>query len=222
MKRKNAGYWLSVCALLIVAAVPAIGEPNTGFEMKPRPTDENGFPEYIQYLVDVAEPRTAEEWAADADIKKKYRQAMVIDALFVGGPGFPAGFTEAQYEEAVQHSIDNQYDVISATLSNGPPEDTPDVVLERMANVNAYWARQPGRYIQVRAVEDMQRARNDGRIGFFHKLRAGCRSEPIRKTSRRTCRSTTTWAFDRSISPTASIRLSRMVASRILTGPTRA
>lgn len=147
-------------------------EPNTGFEMKPRPTDEQEFPEYIQYLVDVAEPRTAEERAADAEVKQKYRSVLVVDALFVGGPGFPAGFTEEQYEEAVQHSIDNQYDVISATISNGPPEDTPEIVMERMANVNAYWAARPERFIQVRNIDDMERAKKEGKIGVVHNFQS--------------------------------------------------
>ena len=34
-------------------------------EMRPRPIGEKDFPEYIQYLVDVAEPRTPEERALD-------------------------------------------------------------------------------------------------------------------------------------------------------------
>jgi membrane dipeptidase len=156
------------CLLLIATTVSAQTEPNTEFEILPRPTAEQEFPAYIEYLVDVAEPRTNEERLADADVKRKYRKALVIDALFVGGPGFPAGFSDEQYEEAVQHSIDNQYNVLSATISNGPPEDTPDVVLTRMDNVNAYWAARPDRYLQVRSVEDMRRAQREGKLGVFH------------------------------------------------------
>ena len=74
--------------LLIAAPVAAQTEPNTEFDIIPRPTDEADFPEYIQYLVDVAEPRTAEERATDTNVKRKYSDALVIDALFVGGPGF--------------------------------------------------------------------------------------------------------------------------------------
>jgi membrane dipeptidase len=153
---------------LATAAVFAQTEANTEFEILPRPTAEQEFPEYIEYLVEVAEPRTAEERAADADVKRKFRNAMVIDGLFVGGPGFPAGFSDEQYEEAVQHSIDSQYNVLSATISNGPPEDTPAVVVARMENVNAYWAERPDRYIQVRTVDDMKRAQRDGKLGVFH------------------------------------------------------
>ena len=153
---------------LMASAASAQTEPNTEFEILPRPTAEQEFPGYIEYLVDVAEPRTADERAADAGVKRKFRNAMVIDALFVGGPGFPAGFSDEQYEEAVQHSIDNQYNVLSATISNGPPEDTPDVVMSRMEDVNAYWAERPDRYLQVRTVDDMKRAQREGKLGVFH------------------------------------------------------
>ena len=172
MEFNRSSVWLATLLLIISGPVAAQTEPNTEFEIIPRPTDEKDFPEYIQYLVDVAEPRTAEERAADADVKRKYRDALVVDALFVGGPGFPAGFSEEQYEEAVQHSIDNQYDVISATISNGPPEDTPDVVMARMANVNDYWAEHPDRFIQVRSVDDMKRAKREGKIGVVHNFQS--------------------------------------------------
>lgn len=72
----------------------------------------------------------------------------------------------------MQHSIDSQYDVVSATISNGPPEDTPDVVMERMANVNAYWAKQPERFIQVRSIDDMLRAKKEGKLGVFHNFQS--------------------------------------------------
>lgn len=155
-----------------VVSTSLLAEPNTGFEMKPRPTNEKDFPSYIDYLVEVADPRTEEEISADKKVKDEFRRALVIDALFVGGPGFPAGFTPEQYEAAVQHSIDSQYNVISATISNGPPEDTPGVVLERMKNVNTYWAEQPERYMQVRNVEDMLRAQKLSKLGVFHNFQS--------------------------------------------------
>jgi membrane dipeptidase len=144
----------------------------TDFEMRPRPGDEKKFPDYIQYLVDVAEPRTAEERAADAGVKRKFREALVMDALFVGGPGFPAGFSDEQYEAAVQHSIDSQYDFISATITNGPPEDTPDVVRDRMARVNDYWQQQPDRYMQVFSVDDIRTAEREGKLAVMHNFQS--------------------------------------------------
>ena len=68
----------------------------TELEMRPRPKDEADFPKYIDYLVSVAEPRTPEERAKDTELMKKYTDVIVMDSLFVGGPGFPAGFTNEQ------------------------------------------------------------------------------------------------------------------------------
>ncbi|WP_282124437.1 membrane dipeptidase [Algibacter mikhailovii] len=146
-------------------SVPAI-------EMRERPTDPEEFTEYIDYLVRVAEPRTVEERNTDIEVMDKYKDALVVDALFVGGPGFPAGFTEDQYEEAVQHSIDNRYDFISATISNGPPEDTPEKVLERMQRVNDYWKQQDGRYKQVYNIEDVYEAKKNGQIAVMHNFQS--------------------------------------------------
>lgn len=112
----------------------------TALELRPRPTDKAEFPEYIDYLVEVAEPRSDEEKAGDQEIMDRYADAIVADSLFVGAPGFPAGFTVEQYEGAIQHSIDNRYDFISATITNASPEDTPKVVKQRMIDTNAHWA----------------------------------------------------------------------------------
>ena len=161
-------------ALLILGCAPkssnapsAMGR-GADFEMKPRPTEEKDFSKYIDYLVEVADPRTGEELADDADVKRKYRDANVVDALFVGAPGFPAGFTPEQYEEAIQHSIDNQYTFLSATVSNGAPEDTPDVVVKRMKDVNAYWEKQSDRYLQVKSFEDIAMAKKQGKLAIMH------------------------------------------------------
>ena len=141
-------------------------------EMRPRPTDEKDFPEYIQYLVEVAEPRTAEERAADKEMQDLYKGANVVDVLFVGAPGFPAGFTEAQYEEAIQHSIDNKYTFLSATVSNGKPDDTPDVVETRMKDVNAYWKKHSDRYLQVLEYDDIAKAKKAGKLAIMHNFQS--------------------------------------------------
>jgi membrane dipeptidase len=142
------------------------------FEMKPRPIDEKDFPEYIEYLVQVAEPRSEAERAADAELQKRYRNAIVMDSLFVGAPGFPAGFSAELYETAIQHSIDNKFNFISATISNGPPEDTPEVVKERMAGVNQYWKDQAGRYVQVFGLADIEQARKSGKLAVMHNFQS--------------------------------------------------
>jgi membrane dipeptidase len=140
--------------------------------MRPRPTDPADFGDYIDFLVEVAEPRTVEERGLDGEAMARFADAIVVDALFVGGPGFPAGFTTEQYEEAVQHSIDSEYDFISATISNGPPEDTPDVVAARMEEVNSYWAERADRFVQVRSLSDVESARREGKLAVMHNFQS--------------------------------------------------
>ena len=159
---------------LVVAVLAAsfITVNAADFEMKPRPTDEKDFPEYIQYLVDVAEPRTAKERKADSEMQARFKDTLVVDSLFVGGPGFPAGFTPEQYEGAIQHSIDNQFDFVSATISNGPPEDTPEMVIKRMQEVNEYWKKQSDRYLQVQSFEDIMTAKKQGKLAVMHNFQS--------------------------------------------------
>ena len=155
-------------AFMLAATAGAQEASRTEFEMKPRPTDEAEFPEYIEYLVQVAEPRTAEERKADDEIKTKFKDALIGDSLFVGAPGFPAGFSAEMYEEAIQHSIDNRFNLVSATVTNGAPEDLPDVVQKRMADTNAYWKKHSDRYLQVLTVDDIRRAQEEGKVGILH------------------------------------------------------
>jgi membrane dipeptidase len=140
----------------------------TILDMRPRPTEEADFPEFIEYLVEIAEPRTAEERAGDKEIMDRYPDAIVMDSLFVGAPGFPAGITPETYEEGIQHNIDNRYNFISATITNQAPEDTPEVVKQRMRDTNAYWAAQPDRYVQVREIQDILDAKAAGKTAMMH------------------------------------------------------
>ena len=142
------------------------------FEMKPRPTDPKEFPEYIDYLVEVAEPRTSEEREHDKEMQDRFKDTIISDSLFVGAPGFPAGFGEDLYETAIQHSIDNKFDFISATVTNGAPEDTPEVVLQRMIDTNSYWKAQPDRYIQVYSMDDILKAKRDGKVAVMHNFQS--------------------------------------------------
>lgn len=159
----------------LLASVTAMASQNASridFEMKPRPTDEKEFPAYIEYLVQVAEPRSDDERAKDAELQERYRTAIVMDSLFVGAPGFPAGFSGELYETAIQHSIDNKFNFISATISNGPPEDTPEVVKERMTRVNQYWKDSGDRYVQVFGLADIEKARESGKLAVMHNFQS--------------------------------------------------
>ena len=142
--------------------------PAKTIEMRDRPTDEKVFAEYIDYLVEVAEPRTPEQMKEDDYIKARHKDTMIVDSLFVGAPGFPAGFTAEMYETGTEHSVKNNYNVVSATITNAAPEDTPDVVLKRMEETNAYWTKHSDKYLQVKTIADFQRARTEGKLGIFH------------------------------------------------------
>ena len=142
------------------------------FEMKPRPTDPKEFPEYINYLVKVAEPRTPEEREHDKEMQDRFKDTIISDSLFVGAPGFPAGFSPEMYEEAIQHSIDNRFDFISATVTNGAPEDKPDVVIQRMIDTNAYWKAKSDRYVQVFSYVDIIKAKKEGKVAIMHNFQS--------------------------------------------------
>lgn len=139
-------------------------------EMRPRPSDEKDFPEYIEYLVEVSHPRTAEERKSDDGIKARYKDVLVLDPLFVGGPGFPAGFSEEQYEEFTQHSADNDFNVVSATISNG--SEGYEDVLKRINYVNRYWKDHGDKYLQVKTIDDMSEAKKQGKLGIFHNFQS--------------------------------------------------
>ena len=138
------------------------------FEMRPRPTDEAEFDEYVEYLVEVADPRTPEQVKDDDGIKARFSDTIIVDSLAVGAPGFPAGLTPEIYEVGTSHSIQNGFDVASWTVTNAGEPDTPEVVRKRMEDTNAYWAAQPERYLHVRTIDDFYRAKEEGRYGVFH------------------------------------------------------
>jgi len=137
-------------------------------DMIPRPTDEKDFPEYIQYLVDVSFPRTAEERQADDAVMKRYKDAHNIDSIFIAAPGWPAGFSMGMYDEYVQHTIENNFTALSTTVSNG--SETSKDVFERIATFNKYLADRPKKYMQIRTLKDFEIAKKKEKIGIGVRL----------------------------------------------------
>lgn len=138
------------------------------FEMRPRPTDEAEFDEYVEYLVKVADPRTPEQVKDDDGIKARFKDTMIVDSLAVGAPGFPAGLTPEIYEVGTSHSLEHGYNVATWTVTNAGKPDTPEVVRKRMEDTNAYWAERPEKYLQVRTMDDFYVAKAQGKLGVFH------------------------------------------------------
>ena len=172
--------FFSVTAALVItassavyAAKPATDEPSAMvaaavIEQRPRPTEEKDFAKYVEYLVEVADPRTADQVKDDDGIKERFKDTMIVDSLFVGGPGFPAGFDAAQYDKATDHSVTHKFNVISATITNANKDDTPAVVKKRMQVTNKHWAAQPEKYLHVTRIEDFDRAKAENKLGVFH------------------------------------------------------
>lgn len=146
---------------------PTAMTPSKPFNLAERPTDPAEFEKYIQYLLEVAEPRRPEQLKEDDEIKARYKDVMIVDSLWVGAPDFPAGFTAELYDQSMQESLDNKFNVVSATVTNAGP-DTADVVKARMEKANKHWANQPNRYLQVKKIDDFYKAKKEGKLGVFH------------------------------------------------------
>ena len=74
---------LTATLLAVVVHAPQLSAQGP-FEMRPRPTDPKDYPEYIQYLVDVHFPRTADERAADAPYRRVTRGKTWISSAHPG------------------------------------------------------------------------------------------------------------------------------------------
>ncbi|MEP1200700.1 dipeptidase [Tateyamaria sp.] len=143
------------------------------FEMRPRPGPEetDKFPEYIQYLVDVAEPRSQEELDRDDPYMMRYTDALNLDSLFIGAPGFPAGYSTEEFEAAIQESIDNNFDAVSLTMSNGSDASVEEVI-QRFKDMSNYIAENPSRYRHITSIEDFLITKSQGKIGIHYNFQS--------------------------------------------------
>ena len=139
--------------------------------MKPRPTDEKDFPEYIQYLVDVSYPRTAEERALDAEVQERYKDAHNIDSIVIAAPGFPAGLTPEVYEKYIKHFLENNFTSLSTTVSNGSDKSVEEV-FERIKFFNKYLKDRNKTYMQIKTVEDFDTAKKNGKLGVYYNFQS--------------------------------------------------
>ena len=93
-------------------------------------TDEE-IAERIEYLVEVSDPRSDGERSSDIEMRKKYDDTLMIDALVVGVPGFEGiGFTAEQFDALATHYIDTHMDAFNTTATNGSEGAAP--VFERL------------------------------------------------------------------------------------------
>jgi len=64
------------------------------------------------------------------------------------------------------------FNASSWTITNGAPEDTPEVVLKRLQDTNSYWSKRGEKYLQVKTIDDFQRAKESGKLGVFHNFQS--------------------------------------------------
>ncbi len=140
--------------------------PPPEIEMRPRPAEEEAFPEFVDYLVQVSYPRTADERALDSPIQERFAGEHNIDSIVIAAPGFPADITLEQYEEYMDHFIENGFTSMSVTISNGSDQSVEEV-FERAIFFRDYIAANPERYQQIRNFEDFETALAAGKLGQF-------------------------------------------------------
>ena len=153
------------------AGEPAVEMSAAGIEMRPRPSDPADFPEYIDYLVEVSYPRSEEERAADAPIQAKFEGHHNIDSIVIAAPGFPADITLEQYEEYMDHFIENNFTSMSVTITNGSDKSVEEV-FERAEYFNEYLVNQPERYMQIKSYDDFETALAAGKLGVFYNFQS--------------------------------------------------
>ena len=151
--------------------------PPPEIEMRSRPTDEADFPEFIDYLVEVSYPRTAEERALDVPVQERFAGVHNIDSIVIAAPGFPADITLEQYEEYMNHFVENGFTSMSVTISNGSDQSVEEV-MERARFFSDYIAERPERYRQIRSFEGRGRFR--GTLGRSYGCSGGDQSSSQR------------------------------------------
>jgi microsomal dipeptidase-like Zn-dependent dipeptidase len=123
----------------------------------------------VDFLVKATEARSFKERLSDLEIREKYKDAIVIDALAVGLIGdHLMGMSEQVYEGLNGLAFNNGYTMFSTTVHTGAVSvGTYEETVSSMKRTQAYQAKQ-GR-VQVRTLEDVYRAKVEGLEAYdFH------------------------------------------------------
>nr|WP_299425117.1 membrane dipeptidase [uncultured Shimia sp.] len=119
-----------------------------------------------QTLSEGVEPRTEEERSGDIDVIERYKDAIVIDALI---PGTPEGYVDgtiADYEAMVARSREHAFDAVSYTAA---VDDTfePLQIVQWIGKALEYYAANSDRYQFVETVDDLRRAKSEGKFAVM-------------------------------------------------------
>ncbi len=115
----------------------------------------------IEVLRQGIHARTDDERAADASVRARFADAIVIDLLV---PGTPEGYVEgtiADYETLVGYSRNTGFDLVSYTAA---VDDTfePLQILHWIAKALKYWGARPDEYRVIDTAQDIRQAKEDG------------------------------------------------------------
>lgn len=129
-------------------------------------TDEQ-IAKRIQYLVDVSDPRTPEERAADLAVKERYKDAIVINTLHVSTYGF-GGTSEQAFVDSIRESYENGITVESGTVSSGDARLGGDPV--ENAKIAKSILAKHDEFHQIHNVQDIYDAKAAGKLGIVYNI----------------------------------------------------
>lgn len=107
--------------------------------------------------------RTAEERAADAPIRQKYKDAISINAVMPGAANI-AGYTSESYRKAVKRNQDAGYTLMSGSVYNFPANEM--VPVEDTTELSVEIVEEMGLVI-AHSVADIYQAKKDGKMAVI-------------------------------------------------------
>lgn len=129
----------------------------------------------IAHLVEIADPRTAEERAGDTIIRERFADALVVDALAVGAIGWSnVGFLEEHFAGLASHEREYGMTMFNTTASNGG--EGPEPVFEVLRATREWIAERSDDYVHIRSVQDILDAKAQGKTGVAFNLQS---SDPL-------------------------------------------
>lgn len=119
-----------------------------------------------QVLKQGIDARTTQEREADLAVRKRYDDAIVIDALIPGTPNGYVGGSISDYEEMVSRSKDHGFTAVSYTAAI---DDTyePLQIVRWIGAALKYYNSKPDTYQLVDTVEDIRQAKLDGKFAVM-------------------------------------------------------
>lgn len=106
---------------------------------------------------------TAKEKAANAKVRKRYADAILVDMLIPGSPQSYVDPTIVGFEAMADESIGTGFNYVSYSVCVDEWID-PTVVIEKIANGRKHWLAHPEKYLLVHNVDDILRAKKEGKL----------------------------------------------------------